>query len=385
MSKLAKLNDPDSGLAEGVVLKGATSFWPRSPKLKPVVAGFVWSDVARPVVSFLPKLAKEKPTAAAWFCSADEEVAAGVSALWPRSPKSKEGFALAAGPGASLFGASLFALVPNPLKPLKAGVEFTSDAISFGLGARGWAKKSEAALVGAAALASFEPAIASAPPVLLAGGSATATPLDLDLVCEERIVLELELGARPPGWNCVSSSVGRSNMPAGMVLSLPKLIAESLAPPNGDEAGAGFVVGADAGVHAGLLWFWLIAGVEEELKPLKGAADGLAAATVDGPKPPKFNGEGAGDFAAGAAGAAVVVVPEAGTGVLPNPVKRLPAGFGDAAAAGAPKLPKFKGVAEAEGSTSEAAGAADEDARETAGEEPKQANGGDADFAEAAA
>lgn len=60
------------------------------------------------------------------------------------------------------------------------------------------------------------------------------------------LLLGLELAARPPGWKGASSFTGKSNMPAGIVLSLPKF---SVPLPNagglGDEvetdAGAGVV------------------------------------------------------------------------------------------------------------------------------------------------
>lgn len=63
------------------------------------------------------------------------------------------------------------------------------------------------------------------------------------------MVLGLELAARPPGWNGVSSFVGKSNMPAGMVLTLPKLSVERVALPNGELPGAV----ADAGARAELV------------------------------------------------------------------------------------------------------------------------------------
>ncbi len=201
---------------------------------------------------------------------------------------------------------------------------------SFAFGARGWAKKSEAALAGALELASSLAAV-------VVGGRGTAIPLFFGLLMLElRILLGLELGARPPGWNGVSSLDGRSNIPAGTELSLPKLRFEIVPLPNGEAlvalagvaVGGGLVVcGAAAGVagedpkpengvDAGFAG--AAAGTSIAFpKPANGVSAGLGKGASGEPNPPKLRGvEAAAGFAAGAGDAATGFEAGAGDGVL---------------------------------------------------------------------
>lgn len=303
---------------------GSTSLFARSPKLKPLDDGLgcVAVGVAdEEPASALPRLPKLKlPLVEEGLISE----AAGESAFLPRSPKLKVGFVVAAAEAASGLGAALSALEPNPLKPLNEGA--SDVAPSFGLVAGGRAKKSEAAFAGVEVLASVP-----SPATVEVGGNCTAVPLNFDLlVLELRMLLGLELAARAPGWKGVSSFVGRSNMPAGTELSLPKLRFESVALPKGELLGAAAAaaVGVDSATGA-----VDAAGVEVDPKPEKGAGEGFAGAAAGEPKPPKLKGEV--DVTAlevAAPGADVDVVSELGLSALLKPAKVAVAGLPGGAA-----------------------------------------------------
>lgn len=353
-------------------------FWAEGvPKLKPLATGLGCEAVS--VLSRLPKL-KLPPAEGGLESDEVDAVDAGASTFLPRSPKLKVGLPLAAAACASTLGALFSTLIvtlePNPLKALD-GAEAAASAEDafFGFGAGGKAKKSEDVLVAGDAPASFELADPSAPPEPVACGRATATPLCLDLVVvEERMLLGLELVARPPGWNGVSFCAGRSNIPAGTELSLPKLIVESVAPPKGEVVGAGPAV--DAGADLSLCAAGAD-GVGVIPKPENGAGDALTALAAGELKPPKLKGvEEAAAFWVEVAGAAAAGVPELGVDVLPKPAtKSDPAGFGEDAA-GEPSPPKFRSVGAAVGFGPDAAAGAPVGGG--AAVEPKPAKGADA-------
>lgn len=181
-------------------------------------------------------------------------------------------------------------------------------------------------------------------------------------MCEERMLLGLELAARPPGWNAVSSPAGRSNIPAGMVLSLPKLRFDKAPLPKGVLLGVELEAGAGDGLG---LCVWLGVEAGEEPKPENDAAAGLEVAGREDPKPPKLRGaEGAAGLVTGAAeaaGAAVAVAAGAGAGEDPKPAKDGVDGLADDAA-GVPNPLKANGAA-----AGFAAGAAGADVDEVEG------------------
>ena len=127
-------------------------------------------------------------------------------------------------------------------------------------------------------------------------------------------------------------------------MSLPKFKFESVPLPKGELLGA--VPGAEDGAGVAL-GAWVDVGAGEEPKPAKGAAESLAGAAAGVPKPPKLNGEdAAAGFCAGvedAAGAAEAGAAGLGAGEELKPANPPDEGLG-AAGLGAPEPPKSKGV-----------------------------------------
>lgn len=99
------------------------------------------------------------------------------------------------------------------------------------------------------------------------------------------MLLVLELVARAPGWNGVLSFAGRSNMPAGTELSLPKLSVGSVALPKAEVLAAAPRVDVDGDLAGGAAD---AGGVAVDPKPANGVEVDLDEAGAGELKPLKL-------------------------------------------------------------------------------------------------